>query len=83
MGISPSSYHMVPRTLAGRSASSSFAGPADEHDIKPDGCLYYAALRPSEAVALREADRHLPTLWGSRTRPLCLTWPFMRLARIR
>ena len=29
------------------------------------GCLYYAALRPSEAVALREADCHLPRRgWG-------------------
>jgi integrase len=28
-------------------------------------CLYYAAMRPSEAVALREADCHLPaTGWG-------------------
>ena len=29
------------------------------------GCLYYAALRPSEAVALRGADCHLPSRgWG-------------------
>jgi integrase len=29
------------------------------------GCLYYAALRPSEAVMLRESDLHLPkTGWG-------------------
>jgi integrase len=29
------------------------------------GCLYYAALRPSEAVALREGDCHLPSRgWG-------------------
>jgi len=29
------------------------------------GCLYYAALRPEEAVALRSADCHLPTSgWG-------------------
>src|SRR5206468_3980534 len=29
------------------------------------GCLYYAALRPSEAVALRETDCHLPGRgWG-------------------
>jgi hypothetical protein len=29
------------------------------------GCIYYAALRPSEAVALREADCHLPSRgWG-------------------
>jgi integrase len=29
------------------------------------GCLYYAALRPSEAVALREADCYLPSRgWG-------------------
>jgi integrase len=29
------------------------------------GCLYYAALRPSEAVMLREADLYLPKQgWG-------------------
>jgi integrase len=29
------------------------------------GCLYYAALRPSEAVMLRESDLHLPKNgWG-------------------
>ena len=29
------------------------------------GCLYYAALRPEEAVALRASDCHLPTSgWG-------------------
>jgi integrase len=31
------------------------------------GCLYYAGLRPSEALALRESDLHLPeqdTAWG-------------------
>jgi integrase len=29
------------------------------------GCLYYAALRPEEAVALRTSDCHLPTSgWG-------------------
>jgi integrase len=29
------------------------------------GCLYYAALRPEEAVALRHADSHLPgSGWG-------------------
>jgi integrase len=29
------------------------------------GCLYYAAMRPSEAVALTEADCHLPDAgWG-------------------
>jgi integrase len=29
------------------------------------GCLYYAALRPSEAVMLRDSDLHLPkTGWG-------------------
>jgi integrase len=28
-------------------------------------CLYYAALRPSEAVMLRESDLHLPKKgWG-------------------
>ena len=29
------------------------------------GCLYYAALRPEEAVALRNADCHRPgSGWG-------------------
>ena len=29
------------------------------------GCLYYTALRPSEAVMLRESDLHLPKRgWG-------------------
>ena len=37
------------------------------------GCLYYAALRPEEAVALRLADCHLP---GSG-------WGMLRLARPR
>jgi integrase len=38
--------------------------------IRPDltaffGCLYYAALRPEEAIALRVADCHLPARgWG-------------------
>jgi integrase len=32
------------------------------------GCLYYAALRPEEAIALRQADCHLPaTGWGKLT----------------
>jgi integrase len=32
------------------------------------GCLYYAALRPEEAIALRHADCHLPaTGWGKLT----------------
>ncbi|XTZ14446.1 tyrosine-type recombinase/integrase [Micromonospora echinospora] len=32
------------------------------------GCLYFAALRPSEALALREQDCHLPaTGWGRLT----------------
>ena len=41
--------------------------------IRPDqaaffGCLYYAALRPEEAVALRAGDCHLPSQgWGKLT----------------
>jgi integrase len=41
--------------------------------IRPDltaffGCLYYAALRPEEAIALRRADCHLPRHgWGMLT----------------
>jgi site-specific recombinase XerD len=32
------------------------------------GCLYYAALRPEEAIALRHADCHLPPAgWGRLT----------------
>jgi integrase len=40
-------------------------GTRGEHLQAFFGCLYYAALRPSEAVALREADCHLPGRgWG-------------------
>jgi integrase len=40
-------------------------GPRGQHLEAFFGCLYYAALRPSEAVALREADCHLPSCgWG-------------------
>jgi integrase len=40
-------------------------GARGEHLEAFYGCLYYAALRPSEAVALRESDLHLPTRgWG-------------------
>ena len=40
-------------------------GPRGEHMEAFFGCLYYAALRPAEAVALREADCGLPKRgWG-------------------
>jgi len=40
-------------------------GPRGERMEAFFGCLYYAALRPSEAVALREADCILPACgWG-------------------
>jgi integrase len=40
-------------------------GQRGEHLKGFFACLYYAALRPSEAVMLREADLHLPkTGWG-------------------
>jgi integrase len=40
-------------------------GPRGEHLEAFFGCLYYAALRPAEAVALREADCVLPARgWG-------------------
>jgi integrase len=40
-------------------------GPRGEHMEAFFGCLYYAALRPAEAVALREADCVLPAGgWG-------------------
>jgi integrase len=40
-------------------------GPRGEHMEAFFGCLYYAALRPAEAVALREADCVLPAQgWG-------------------
>jgi integrase len=40
-------------------------GARGEHLEAFFGCLYYAALRPAEAVALREADCHLPGRgWG-------------------
>ena len=60
-------------------------------------CMYFAALRPAEAVALRRQDCYLPAtgwgrltleksrpevnLWGFRTLSLVLTWAFMRPAR--
>jgi hypothetical protein len=34
-------------------------------------------------LPLDRAADGLATLWGSRTRPLVLTWTFMRLVRIR
>jgi integrase len=40
-------------------------GPRGEHMEAFFGCLYYAALRPAEAVALRDADCVLPAQgWG-------------------
>jgi integrase len=40
-------------------------GPRGEHLEAFYGCLYYAALRPSEAVALHETDCNLPVRgWG-------------------
>ena len=40
-------------------------GKRGEHLKAFFACLYYAALRPSEAVMLREADLHLPKAgWG-------------------
>jgi integrase len=40
-------------------------GPRGEHMEAFFGCLFYAALRPAEAVALREADCVLPASgWG-------------------
>ncbi len=40
-------------------------GPRGEHMEAFFGCLYYAALRPAEAVALRETDCVLPSRgWG-------------------
>ena len=40
-------------------------GPRGEHMEAFFGCLYYAALRPAEAVALREPDCVLPARgWG-------------------
>ena len=48
--------------LAGRPRPGHRAG---EHLEAFFGCLYYAALRPAEAVALREADCVLPAAgWG-------------------
>ncbi|HUY50166.1 MAG TPA: tyrosine-type recombinase/integrase, partial [Streptosporangiaceae bacterium] len=40
-------------------------GPRGQHLEAFFGCLYYAAMRPSEAVSLRETDCHLPARgWG-------------------
>ena len=44
--------------------------PRGEHMEAFFGCLYYAALRPAEAVALRAADRVLPAPAGAGS-----TWP--------
>jgi hypothetical protein len=42
------------------------SGRGGEHLEAFYGCLYNAALRPSEAVMLRESDLHLPKKgWGS------------------
>ena len=49
-------------------------GPRGEHMEAFFGCLYYAALRPAEAVALREADCVLPARgWGRID--LAASWP--------
>src|ERR1039457_7141401 len=40
-------------------------GPRGQHLEAFYGCLYYAAMRPSEVVSLRESDCHLPARgWG-------------------
>jgi integrase len=54
-------------------------GPRGEHMEAFFGCLYYAALRPSEAVALREPDLVLPDSgWGridlAASSPRAGTW---------
>ena len=45
--------------------------PFNPRTALPDAeTLYYAALRPSEAVMLRESDLHLPKKgWGGSTSP--------------
>ena len=56
--VSPAQAEML-LTAVGR------LGQRGEHLETFFACLYYAALRPSEAVMLREADLHLPrTGWG-------------------
>jgi integrase len=43
-------------------------GPRGEHLEAFFGCLYYAAMRPAEATALRASQCHLPaTGWGTLT----------------
>ncbi|WP_329208369.1 site-specific integrase [Streptomyces sp. NBC_00683] len=43
-------------------------GPRGEHLEAFFGCLYYAAMRPAEATALRDSQCHLPeTGWGALT----------------
>jgi len=55
---SPAQAGMLLRAVRGQS-------PRGEHMEAFFGCLYYAALRPAEAVALREADCVLPERgWG-------------------
>ena len=53
-----------------RSLLAAVRGPSDRgaHLEAFYACLYYAALRPSEAVMLRDSDLHLPTKgWGRIT----------------
>ena len=66
--VPQSSAAADPLTMASPAQVSALLEAADR--IRPEitaffGCLYYAALRPEEAVALRYADCHLPgTGWG-------------------
>ena len=55
-------------------------GPRGQHLEAFYGCLYYAAQRPSEAVALREPDCHLPSRGLGPDRPGRLRAP--RRARL-
>jgi integrase len=54
-----------PAQARGLLAAVRAQGPRGERQEAFFGCLYYAAMRPSEAVALREADCVLPPAgWG-------------------
>jgi hypothetical protein len=51
--------------------------------LTSDGTLGTDTFTPATQGQFNQAVAALQSLWGSRTRPLVLTWPSMRLARIR
>ncbi|WP_329456764.1 tyrosine-type recombinase/integrase [Streptomyces sp. NBC_01497] len=61
-------YVPGPKQTASLIAAVREQGTRGEHLAPFFGCLYYAAMRPSEIADLREGDCHLPaTGWGELT----------------